>query len=255
MAFQSAIYEGWVRHRRYQTKPHSFRYALFMPYLDLDELPHLFRGRWLWGHERAAVASFRRADYLGDSRQPLREAVADVVEERLGRRPEGPIRLLTNLRYFGYAFNPVSIYYCFEAERVSAVVLQVTNTPWGQRHAYVLDAAACSADRAIRLSEPKRFHVSPFLGMDLGYDFVMTPPGRRLIVHMDCFADSGKALDATLVMNRRPWNGASLAGSLVRFPWMTGKVIASIYWQAFRLWWKRVPYVSPPHEKVDASTP
>jgi DUF1365 family protein len=248
MTFQSAVYEGWVRHRRFAPTPHVFRYALFMMYLDLDEIPEMFRGHLIWGHERPGVGSFRRADYLGDPRQPLRDAVGDVVEERLGRRPIGPIRLLTHLRYFGYSFNPVSIYYCFAGAKLDAIVLEVRNTPWGQRHCYVLDAAARESNRTLRYVEPKAFHVSPFLTMDLSYRFAITPPAERLAVHMDCVAPAGKTLDATLWLERRPWNRSTLTRILFRFPWMTGTVIGAIYWQALRLWWKRVPYVPHPHE-------
>ncbi len=248
MKFQSAIYEGWVRHRRLTPTPHEFRYALFMMYLDLDEIPELFHGHLIWGHERAGVGSFRRTDFLGDARQPLREAVSDIVEARLGRRPAGAIRLLTHLRYFGYSFNPVSVYYCYDGSALDAIVLDVRNTPWGQRHAYVLDAANAEPGRALRFDQPKAFHVSPILDMDLKYRFAIAPPGERLAVHMDCVAPAGKTLDATLWMSRRPWCRSTLTRTLFRFPWMTGTVIGAIYWQALRLWWKRVPYIPNPHE-------
>jgi len=245
--FQSAIYEGWVRHRRSTPTAHAFRYALFMMYLDLDEIPALFRGHLAWGHERPGLGSFYRADYLGDPRQPLREAVADVVEAKLGRRPRGAIRLLTHLRYLGYAFNPVSIYYCFAGEKLDALVLEVTNTPWGERGCYVLDANAV-AGRPLRFRAAKALHVSPFLAMDIEYRFALTPPDEQLLVHMDCFAKTGKTLDATLFMKRRAWNRSTLTRALFRFPWMTGRVAAAIYWQALRLWWKKIPYVPHPHE-------
>jgi len=246
MPLQSAIYEGWVRHRRFTPTGHAFRYKLFMMYLDLDELPQLFHGHLIWGCERPALGSFHRADYLGDPTRPLKDAVADVVEARLGRRPRGAVRLLTHLRYFGYAFNPISIYYCFDGARLDAIVLEVTNTPWGERHCYVLDAAAAGSGRCLRFCEPKAFHVSPFMAMDFTYRFALGIPGDRLVTHMDCVADSGTTLDATLCLQRQPWNRSTLTRTLLRFPWMTVKVVAAIYWQSLRLWWKRIPYVPHP---------
>ena len=127
----SAIYHGSLRHRRFAPRPHVFGYPLFMVYLDLAELDTVFKGHWLWSTRRAAPARFVRADHLGDPAQPLDQAVRDLVESRGGQRPLGPIRLLTHLRYFGYAFNPVSFYYCFDAagERVECIVAEVNNTP------------------------------------------------------------------------------------------------------------------------------
>ena len=136
----SAIYHGWLRHRRTAPRKHAFRYLLFMIYLDLGALDRGFRGRWLWSARRTALARFDRADRLGDPALPLERSVRDLVESRSGRRPAGPIRLLTHLRYFGYCFNPVSFYYCFDVagERIEHMVAEVNNTPWGEQHWYVL---------------------------------------------------------------------------------------------------------------------
>ena len=110
----SALYFGTVRHRRRSPVVHEFSYRVFQVYLDLDELDHVFQGRLLWSTKGANVAWFRRTDHVGDPRMPLRDAVSELVERRTGRRPRGPIRLLTHLRYFGYCMNPVSFYYCFD---------------------------------------------------------------------------------------------------------------------------------------------
>ena len=111
-----------------------------MMYLDLDELPTLFRDRWFWSFERSNVATFRRRDHFGDPAVSLDETVRALVETRTGRRPTGPIRLLTHLCYFGYCFNPLSVFFCFgpDGQSLDAVVAEVSNTPWGERHCYVL---------------------------------------------------------------------------------------------------------------------
>jgi hypothetical protein len=163
---RSRLYEGWVRHRRHAPTPHAFRYRLFQPYLDLDELPATLDGRLFWSARRPALAWFRRADHFGDPAVPLAEAVRTEVARQTGARPTGPIGLLTHLRYFGYCFNPVSFYYCWDAAGASLEFLlaEVTNTPWGERHCYVVDLRAGAP-----APTPKAFHVSPFMGMDQEY--------------------------------------------------------------------------------------
>ncbi|MGE0442772.1 MAG: DUF1365 domain-containing protein [Gemmatimonadales bacterium] len=242
----SCVYEGTVRHRRFRPVPHRFRYRMFMLYLDLDEVPAVFDGRWFWSARRPAPAWFRRADYLGPADVPLAEAVRNLVEERTGRRPGGPVRLLTHLRYWGYVQNPVSFYYCFDAagNTVEAIVGEVTNTPWGERHAYVLPASAGARVHRARLG--KALHVSPFMPMDQWYDWRVATPGRGLQIHMENHQNGRLEFDATLVMRRKPLTGPVLAGCLARYPWMTASVVAGIYWQALRLRRRRVPFHDHP---------
>ena len=242
----SALYHGWLDHRRLAPRGHAFRYRVFMAYLDLAELDEVFRGRWLWSTRRAALARFDRRDHMGDPAQPLDDAVRALVAERTGRRPEGPIRLLTHLRYFGYVFNPVSFYYCFDAADafVEAVVAEVHNTPWGERHCYVLRPEA-PGRQLLRAQSVKAMHVSPFHPMALRYDWRLRIPGEALAVHMALRpsepAAAAPVFGATLSLRRVRVTTTSLAGTLLRFPWMTAKVIAAIYWEALRLWLKRVP--------------
>jgi hypothetical protein len=227
-----------------------------MVYLDLDELAEVFRGRWFWSTHRPAPARFRRSDHLGDSERPLADCVRELVEERIGRRPLGPIRLLTHLRYGGYIMNPLSVYYCFDAEgdRVEAAVAEVTNTPWGERYCYVIDCdAARHARGAIREQTPKEFHVSPFMDMDLVYDWRLCEPDRHLRLGIANRESDGEVLFyAELALKRREISGASLARVLLRYPLLTFQVVTAIYWQALRLWLKGVPFYSHPRKREAA---
>jgi hypothetical protein len=245
----SAVYEGWVRHRRFEPVEHSFRYPLFLMYLDLDELPGVLDPFPLFSARRPAPAHFQRSNYMGDPDRPLAECVRDTVEADTGRRPAGPVCLLANLRYLGHIFNPVSFYYCFEqgGERVEAIVADVNNIPWGERHPYVL--ARGPRPGAVLSDElEKTLHVSPLMGMDQTYAFRAGEPGERLSVHIESrpTEGEGKAFDATLSLRRHELSRARLAGMLARYPAMSLQVVAKIYAQSLRLKLKGARYFPHP---------
>jgi len=249
----SCIYEGRVRHTRSTPAKHQFNYRLFMMYLDLDELPTLFDRHWFWSVSHPALVRFRRSDHLGANNQTLAESVRDKVEVDTGRRPDGPIRLLTNLSYFGYCFNPVSFYYCFESdgETVDFIVSEVNNTPWGERDVYVMECDKSEAS-SWRFSPSKKMHVSPFMPMEVEYDWVLSSPAEQLSIYMANARKGERFFEAVLTLGRREINSRSLASVLLRFPFMTFKTILAIYWEALRLWVKRCPLYAHPDKKKEA---
>lgn len=251
---KSCLYVGRVRHRRHLPVKHAFGYRLFMVYLDLDELPTIFSPYWMWSAEKAAIAWFRRGDHLGNPQQTLSESVRDLVQQQTGNRPPGPVRLLTHLRYFGHCFNPVSFYYCFDETDsvVQALVAEVNNTPWGERHCYVLSEPLRQRRGTMQYRLQKEFHVSPFMGMDVAYDWHFTQPAERLLVHLNNVQGNGKIFDATLTLERRPINSRTLATVLLVYPAITAKVVAAIYFQALRLWMKRCPIFVHPKKRSRA---
>jgi DUF1365 family protein len=267
----SGIYHGFVRHRRFTPVENHFRYHIFLMYLDLAELPDTFEPFWLWSSRRPNVAWFRRSDHLGDPLMPLDQCVRDEVARQTGLRPNGPIRLLTNLRYFGYVMNPVSYYYCFDADsgRLQTVLAEVHNTPWGERHCYVLsNPVSPTTGAATTVWNDKEFHVSPFMPMNMRYRWRMNEPGERIVVHLENHVRDVSKQDVTsassisghervpfnvtMSLSRQEITSASLRNILLRHPCMTAGVTAAIYWQALKLWWKKVPFVPHPNNRLRA---
>jgi len=242
---KSRLYTGLLRHRRHRPRAHAFSYRVFMPYLCLDELPGLFDDIPLWSARRRALGRFRREDFLGDPARPLADEVRRRIREETGHEHRGPIYLLANLRYFGIQMNPICCYYCYSEDesRLEYLVAEVTNTPWKERHSYVLCAGegerlSCDFDKA--------FHVSPFNAMAQRYHWRSNTPGRRLGIHLANSEGGELVFDATLALTAEPLTARTLNRMLLRYPFMTAKVAAAIYFEALKLFAKRVPFYPHP---------
>ena len=241
---RSALYEGTVMHQRTGAHASGFVRRIAMPFLDLDEVDGLTGLAPLWRAERPAPVNFRRGDFMGDPGSSLRVTVLDLVQRRAGVRPSGSVRLRAHHRSWGWCFNPIALYYCYDArETLQAVVADVTNTPWGETHAYVLDVRGGLRDAQ---HEAKRLHVSPFLPMDLAYHFRLTEPGKRCGLGITVTRNGSVVFRAGLSLRRRPLTRRTVAGMLVRYPFLTHRVSAGIYAHAARLWLRRTPYVTHP---------
>ena len=253
----SAIYQGFLRHRRFTPKPHKFTYEVFMMYLDLDELDEVMGLTPLWSQKRRRPAQFRRSDYYGDPALPLKQAVQDRIYTETGRRFEGSVRLLANLRYYGYVINPIACYYCFDTdEKLRYILVEVTNTPWNERQSYLLECDP--GKRSQRILFDKEMHVSPFNPMDMTYDWCSNNPAKLLSLNLETWQGGEMHVDATMALKRHEITGASLNAILWRHPWMTAKVASAIYWEALKLWLKRNPFYDHPAsitaDELDDST-
>jgi DUF1365 family protein len=254
--FASAIYTGKVRHRRFSPKHHAFEYDVFMMYLDTREVETIFSLSKFWSLKKFAPVQFKRCDFhidkknIGKSTLPcVDESVRNSIQSEIGVRPTGPIRMLVNLRYWGFNINPLSTYYCFDdaGENVIAILAEVHNTPWNERHAYVLAGDNFSKKQKINFA--KEFHVSPFNPTAMDYHWNSTTPGATLALHLENWQDDTKVMDATMTLTREAITARSMNKILIRFPWMTVKVVSAIYWQALKLWWKGVPIFNHPESE------
>lgn len=244
----SALYEGIVLHHRHHPKKHKFTYKLFMSYLDLDELGHIFNNiPFCSDNGKKNIAYFNRADYLTPTNIPLKKSIKDIIYKKTGTQHLGPIRMLTHLRILGYCFNPVTIYYCFDKNgtELEYIIADVTNTPWNEKHQYFINFKT-------KKNTPfaKSFHISPFMGMDMEYDWLFSIPEEKLSINMlankqDCY------FRAYMNLTRIPITKKNISLMLIKYSFINYKIIWGIYWQAAKLYIKNIPF--HPHPKTKSN--
>jgi DUF1365 family protein len=246
---ESALYVGKLRHRRFTPRPHAFSYPVYMAFLDVDQLPELMHVSPLASYNKWNVTAYCERDHFGAADQSLRARLAQDAATQGVQLPDGQIFLLTHLRYLGYVFNPVSFYYCYDRAGNLAMLMAEVNSTFGERHNYWL-TAACEREStaAKRYTTAKRMHVSPFMSMELDYDWIFSPPGELLVAHMNTLAAGQPFFDATLQLEHGPWEAPYLHRVLATYPLMTLRVIAAIHWQALNLWLKKVPVFTHPRK-------
>lgn len=248
---ESCLYRGWVGHRRLAQVGNEFRYSLFFVYLDLAELDTVFTDRLFWSVESPNWASFRRSDHIKPGNGSLDSAVRDVVEAQLGWRPSGPVRVLTHLRYLGYCFNPISVYYCYgsDGRTLQAIVPEVHNTPWGEEYLRALDVSKGRKEGVWHVFDmEKEFHVSPFMPMEIDYQWRFQEPSETLAIRMENRRQGELLFWAHLELDQLAMTAGNMSAMLVKWPAMTAKVIAAIYWQALKIVIKGVRFCPHPSD-------
>jgi DUF1365 family protein len=254
-ALTSAIYTGTLRHRRFKPVKHEFTYPVFMVFLDIDRIPELMQVSGFTSYNQWNWATFDESDHFGDPGVPLRRRLAEDARRAGVSLPDGPVYLLTHLRYLGYNFNPISFFYCYDnAGELQAVMAEVNNT-FGESENYWLSAANRLASfGSMHYRCAKTMHVSPFMPMELDYDFILTPPAAQLVAHMNTLEQGQVNFDATLVLERRPWSAGAVHRALGSHPWMTLKVIVAIHIQALKLYLRKVPVFTHPARRKAMDT-
>lgn len=248
------LYPGDVMHARLRPFGHRFVYSVFSLLADLDQLAALGRMSRLLSVNRPGLVSFWEADHVERPGETLRQFVDRHLAQAGLEQPAARVLVLAYPRILGYAFNPIAVYFAYDAsDRLVALIYAVRNT-FGQRHSYVARLLPGElTDAGVRQERTKIFHVSPFIDMGMRYHFRVLPPGRTVKLRIHETDAEGPLLSATFNGTAVTLNDANLAGLLLRFPLMTMKVMAAIHWEALKLWWKGAPFRTSPPAPAPAS--
>lgn len=251
-ALASALFPGHVTHARARPKVHKLSYRIYSLLLDLDELDDLGRRLRWFSVDRFNLFSFYRRDRGERSGVNLRGQVEQAMHAAGIAADGGPIRLLTMPRLLGWAFNPLSTFFCYcKSGELAAILWEVDNT-FGQRHAYMIPVAPGQTGEIVQDCD-KAFYVSPFMDMQLHYLFTVSPPGERLSIRIDVFDDQGLLLTARHLARRTELTDSALLKAFFTIPFLTARVIGGIHWEALKLWLKGVRLrgrPAPPAEPV-----
>lgn len=257
----SCLFEGVVQHSRFVPVGHSFRYPILLYYLHLEELGELLATGMIHVGSGFSPALFRKSDHLFGDEADLSASLSSFVLQNTGKAPVGKVGLLTALRSFGYHFSPLNLFFFWEARsrRPSTIVAEVNNIPWRERRLYVLHQGNETLSKrqneneiATRAtySHEKDFHVSPFMPMQIRYDWEFAFEAERIRVGIESFSDNAKVFQASMSLERKPLTRPNLRRAIWRYPLMSLQMVAAIYWQAFRLWRKKAPYFPHPEHHV-----
>ncbi len=243
-ARKSALYFGLVTHRRLKPRRHRLAYRVFQILFDLDELPALSRDLRVFSRNRFNLFSFYDRDHGaggGDLRHWVEKHLLAAGIDLAG----GPIRVLCHPRILGYAFNPLSVFFCHRRGGDLAAMLYEVNNTFGERHSYLIPVTAADAP-VIRQRCAKEFHVSPFIGMEATYHFRVTPPDRTVAIAIREDDSEGTLLHAAFAGQRTGLSDRSLIAAFLRHPLLMLKVIGGIHWEALKLWRKGIAYHGRP---------
>ena len=252
----SAIYHGQVRHRRFTPASHQFDYKMYMLALDVDEIPRLEQHSLWFGKKWYKPLRFCQKDYLKNEPGSLKDRIINkivslggVIPSTSDQKQNISIIMLCQCRCFGIYFNPVNFYFCYSDDNCLYMLAEVSNTPWNERHYYLIDMKLFGNDQESPVTSDKAFHVSPFMDLAMAYHWRIKPPTKKLLVHIENHKNTGsetKIFDATLALKKRELNKINIVKTLINFPVMTVKIFGAIYWQALKLFIKKVPFVSHP---------
>lgn len=244
----SRIYLGSINHRRLSPKYHSFKYSLYMLALDPLEMEKRHTPSWLFGFSKFHPLGFVEKDYIRSELGSLEQRIRNKVTELDNNIQISRILMLVQVRCFGIYFSPANFYFCYDQnENCTHMLAEVSNTPWNERHYYLVDLQKKS-DK----TNEKYFQVSPFMDLNMSYFWQVKPPSNdtdKLVVNIENKRknlQSGKMdklFDVSLTLYKKDFTNVSLLGIWLQLPIMTIKVFFSIYWQALKLFIKGIPFI------------
>ena len=252
------LYTGWVQHTRTEPKQHQFRYNYFQVWLDVEQ-PHLIdQISRFWSSKKNNLVRYEKENYQPGN-DSIHLAICNLIKQKTKRNFDGKVYLLANLTHWGYCYNPVSFYFCYDhQQQLQYILSEIHNTPWGERFTYLHDVSTCNNENSSRLKNSsgdkltfefdKRFHVSPFIPMEIDYQWNFKITDDKILISMNLKQSSKSIFNATMNLAEVPLTSKMANVIAIRYPFTCLNILRSIYWQAFRLWLKRIPFHTHPNK-------